>query len=240
MKKMKFGMLVMVAVLVLVSAVSALPATATMVGHIPGNVGRDVYWTIDISNSMDPVSLPNANGYDGWCVDSGHYMTAQVSYPVTAYSTVQSDPLPAGLPYSYANWYKINYMLNNPYTADWRIMQAAMWHYDGLSAELYPGIVGDPVRPDTQVSGGYDHVKYAKYIADVDAAVAAMPNGKFIPKCGQLYAIILYNPNNVQSVIVEGKTDRCNNSPEFPTLALPVAMLVGVVGAVQYVRSKNE
>ena len=59
------------------------------------------------------------------------------------------------------------------------------------------------------------------------------------PRAGApLYAVILYKPG-YQVIIIEANYP-CDNTPEFPTLALPVAMLIGVVGAVQYIKTRKE
>lgn len=230
MKKMKFGILMVVVVFALVSAVSAtLPYNPVNVHMTFG--GPNAYWSVDVAPPGVSPELPASNGMGGFCTDPNHGL-GNGDYVFTAYSSLNEGSFPSGMPT--ANWKKVNYILNNEYAADWRITQAAIWHYDGMSAAEYPSATG--VRPYDSVTNpsGYKLDDYKAYIHQVD-----LHGANFIPRCGEYYAIILYKPD-LQEVIVRGQTDRCDNTPEFPTLALPVAMLIGVVGMAQYVRSKKE
>jgi hypothetical protein len=221
MKKMKFGILMVVAVLLLVSAVSAaIPAGGAAVTAKGTYPFAGSYWGIEVITSAVPSDLPVASGYAGWCVDANNGMSKNVPIDFTAYSSLNT--VPAFIPS--ADWNKINYILNHKH-ADWKITQAAMWHYDGMSLDPYP-------THDNVV--GYSEAAYDLYIAQVEAHGA-----DYVPKCGKLYAIILYK-RGVQAVIVEGHTIPCDNTPEFPTLALPVAMLIGVIGTVEYIRTRKE
>jgi hypothetical protein len=216
---MKYGILIFLAVLAIVSVASAALPFAPVNAKLVSTNAPVSYFNIDVTSGVTP-ELP-VGMYAGWCTDFNHPV-ALTSYVFTAYSSLDTASFNPGMPS--ANWNKINYMLNNK-NADWRITQAAMWHYDGLSAVPYP---------EHGIISGYSHSEYDAYIASVDANGA-----NFVPSCGQLYAVILYKPG-VQVVIVEMPTPECHDAPEFPTLALPVAMLIGVVGAVQFIRTRKE
>lgn len=219
MKKMKIVMVVL-AILALVSVVSAaLPGMVTATVNHPG---ASWYWTVDVASPGITPELPAANGYQGWCTDTNNYLTSGSTHTFEALSSLVS--VPAYVPTE--DWKAVNYILNvPPSNDDWKIKQAAMWHYDGMSAVPYP---------EHDVVKNYDHAVYDSYITEIDANKDA-----FDPKCEQKYAIILYK-RGVQAVIVEGTTEDCQNTPEFPTLALPVAMLIGFVGMIQIIRSRKE
>jgi len=228
-KTMKFVMLMVMAAFALISVASAsLPGAVTATGIYPASP-LNSYWTIDVTKSS-ATEVPAALGYEGWCVDTGNSTYVGQSYDYTAYSSLGT--LPNGIPT--IDWKAINYILNvAPSNGDWRIRQAAMWHYDGMSSTPLPA--HDNVQPQTSDPSGYNKDVYLEYIKDID-----LHKRSFVTECGAKYAIILYH-QGTQVVIVEGKTDSCQTSaPEFPSLALPVAMLIGVVGAVEYIKTRKE
>jgi hypothetical protein len=223
MKKMKLGILMVLAVLALVSVASATLPSGNLAVHANLiNPNTNSYWGVDVTQGVNdelPIGL-----YDGWCTDTANDISTGLHY-FTAYSSLDSGSFPLGMPS--AQWDRVNYILNHP-ASDWMITQAAIWHFDGQSGEAYPHANG--VWTWNGLNG------YSK--ADYDAYVGAIPSG-FSPTCREpYYAIILYDPGK-QVIVVPGETD-CHNSPEFPSLALPVAMLIGVVGGVQYIKSKKE
>ena len=219
MKKMKIGILLVFAVLALVSVASAALPSYPVDVTIPNSNAAISYLKADVTSSGAP-ELPTG-AYNAWCVDSTDSIKLKTSYAFTAYSSLDEASIAAsGMPS--AQWKKINYILNNP-NADWKITQAAMWHYDGDSALAFP---------THDIVTGYNHAAYTAYINQVNL------NGNgFVPSNGQLYAVVLYK-KGTQVVIIPRPTS--SNAPEFPTLALPVAMIIGVVGAVQFVRARKE
>jgi hypothetical protein len=229
MRKMKFGILLMIAVLALVSVASAsLPNLVDVNAIYPNTVS---YWKADVLTAGAAPELPKTDPsyIPSWCTDTDHYLTSGSTNTFMAYDSRGS--IPSGVPTE--DWKAVNYILSNPPSnGDWRIKQAAMWHYDGMSGAAYP-------EHDNVV--GYDHAVYNAYISEINSNKET-----FNPQCGQSYAIILYHgppdfkTDQLQTIIVEGKTDQCQNTPEFPTLALPVAMLIGMIGAVQYIGSRKE
>lgn len=76
-------------------------------------------------------------------------------------------------------------------------------------------------------SNGYDtyYCTYANKNDDTKMSTPINPSGK---PAGISHILICYTPPDNYP------------APEFPTLALPVALLVGFVGAVQYIRIRKE
>jgi hypothetical protein len=209
MRKMKFGILLVFAVLALVSVASAgLPSQVT--ANIVTS-GSQSYWDVDVTIGGGDIS---ANNYIGWCSYAYTYLANGTDVPFNVYSSL--GLLPANLPS--ANWNKINYVINHKGTADKFTIQRAIWHY----------AINGPIA-----WGTYDEAKYNALIAAADA------NPTYVPDVGEKYAVILWKSTSSQPVFIEVPIPTIP-SPEFPTLALPVAMMIGLVGAVQYVRARKE
>lgn len=214
MKKMKFGILLVIAVLALVSvATAALPAQVTAEITSPGSVS---YWNLDVTSGGGDIP---AADYAGWCGSSGFGLSPG-QHTFNVYSSLGS--LPNGLPAM--NWNKVNYVINHDQGANAATLQQVFWYYDTGAYTWNPNA---PLGP-------FDATKYAALIADADAN-----GGSYVPGPGDDYAVILWSASTAQPVFIELPIPEIP-SPEFPTLALPVAMLIGVVGAVQYVRSRKE
>ena len=213
MRKMKFGILLVLAVLALVSVASAaLPALVTAHIATPGTATHS-YWDVDVTTGGGDI--PAVNDYVGWCSDSQTYIT-QGTHTFNVYSSLLPALLPSDLPT--AQWGKINYVINHKGTANAATIQALIWYYDG-------GIIP---------WGTVEVAKFNALKADAEA------NPLYVPGPGDIYAVILWNPTTeAQPLFIEIPIPT-TPSPEFPTLALPVAMLIGVVGAVQYVRTRKE
>lgn len=209
MRKMKFGILLLFAIIALVSVASAaLPSQITATVNSPG---PNSYWDVDVTVGGGDIIA--ANDYIGHCSDTGSGIWAG-SHVFQVYSSLGS--LPSGLPTM--NWNKANYIINHKGSADMYTVQAAIWHYDGS-----PHVWGP--------------VNIADYIALVAAADA---NPAYVPGPGEKYAVILYNPGlGEQPIFIELPVPTIP-SPEFPTLALPVALMIGVVGVVQYLKTRKE
>ena len=208
MKKIKKIILMFLIVLALVSIASAaLPSQVTAKIAYPG---PDSYWDVDVTAGSGDI--PTANDYHGMCGSSKNYINSG-THVFQVYSSL--GPLPNGLPY--ANWNKINYILNNKAGADMYTLQAVFWHYD---------------------SGPYSWgtVDWTKYQELVDAAEK---NPTYVPGVGKNYAVILWSSDTAQPIFIELPVPDIP-APEFPTLGVPVAMLVGMVGMVHYIRTRRE
>jgi hypothetical protein len=217
MRKMQLGILLVVAVITLVSVASAaLPASVTAV---IGHPGPQSYWDVDVTNGGN-VDLPTMNDYVGWCADSKTGL-GPGTFSFKVYSSLSPGSLPSGFPT--VQWNKVNYVINHKGSADKFTVQAVIWHYDGGYHNWGP-------LNQVQMESSAD------YLALVAAADA---NPTYVPVAGENYAVILWSRTNAQPVFIEVPVPP-PSIPEFPTLALPVAMLIGVVGAVQLFKTRKE
>ena len=218
----------LVALLAIVSVASAaLPTNVDVKASFPGSSS---YWGITLSNIVPPTNTEVPAGpYVGWCSDVNHVWTptGNTFTPIDSLGTV-----PVTIPY--ANWKAINYIINHDTGYDWKVIQAVIWHYDGWG--LYPG--QDPTKPPSHWSiAGYDPIAYNALLADTEAHY-----NSYTPGPGKVYAVILWRETNLQIVFVEAQM---NNRvppppvPEFPTVVLPAAMLVGMVGAVYFIKGRD-
>lgn len=222
MRKSKFGILLVFALLTLVSVVSAaLPSLVT--GEIIYPVPQS-YYNVNIkSGGSGELTNSPPVFQDSWCVDSVHHIYANKDYTFNVVSSLTNPSFPNVI----VKWKQINYVLNMRTTwgLDAVTTQAVLWHYDG-------GVIGS----------GYDPTKYNAAIAATDAFILANPH--WAPGCGQVYAVVL-QPKELtlglqsQIIIVERPVP-CTPTPEFPTLALPVGMIVGVLGLVYTVKTREK
>ena len=225
MRKIRITIFMVLAVLMLTSVASALPPW--IYGHVtlPGFAGPSSF-DIDVTQNGD-TDLPNADNYVGWCSDANHDIKTPATLYFTVYSSLNPVPTPPVPP---ANWNKINYVLNNDHGANQYVIQAVIWHYDGDV---------DPAIPP-----GFEEL-YAVIVNDADKNGAA-----FDPECGQKYAVILFHeagtfesveqPQPTQAtIIVLKKTCDGTSVPEFPSLAVPAGMMIGMVGLVYFVRGRK-
>ena len=214
MKKMKFGILLVIAVLALVSVASAaLPASVTAAVHFPAGT-TDAYFDVDVTNGGN-FDLPNGNNYLGWCADS-KIIGLGSGNVYTPYDSRGTLP-----PMHTVDWNKVNYIINHKNGASRGAIQQAIWYYDN-GRTTWPG---EP----------YLESEVQALITDADANGAT-----YVPSVpGEKYMVILWKATNVQPVVIEVPIPEIP-VPEFPTLALPIAMMIGVVGAVQYVRARKE
>lgn len=231
MKKMKFGILMVLAVLALVSVASALPDTIQISSRAVSVT--DSYFKVNVQsvNPLGDTDIPLGINR-AMCMD---FLTSGGnplgSWYVWDTRTVNNADLPAYFKFI-PNWNKVNWIANNE-NADWRITQAAIWKLDGAC-------VSDPTPEDCYpafgYASGYSHAAFDAYWTQVNGAAAS----SFVPTEGQYYAALLTKVDQkVQPMAVRVYIPP-NEVPEFPTLALPVALLVGIIGAVAYVRTKKE
>jgi hypothetical protein len=229
MKKMKFGILMVLAVLALVSVASALPDTIHISSRSIPYAGVS-YFKLNV-DSVSPAADDDIPLGDNaaMCMD---YLTSGVpsgTWKVWDTRTVNNADLPLYFEHI-PNWDKVNWIANNEH-ADWRITQAALWKLDG-------GCVDDATPEDCYPAfgpvSGYSHANFDAYWVQVQAV------GAFTPTYGEYYvALLTYVDGEAQPMSVTVYIPP-TDVPEFPTLALPVALLVGIVGAVAYVRTKKE
>jgi hypothetical protein len=220
MRKIKFGILLVFAVLALVSVASAaLPAQVTVTLAFPG---PDSYFNVDVTDGGN-FDLPNANGYLGWCADSK--INGQDGVPTAAYTPYDSRGtlLP---PIHTVDWNRVNYIINHKNGASKGAIQQAVWNFD-----------------NGRITGSSTWTNDAPYLeSEVQALIAdANANGEtYVPENpGELYSVILWKSRTAQPLFIEVPIPEIP-VPEFPTFGLPVAMLIGVIGAVLFVRERKE
>lgn len=238
MRKMKFVILMLIAALAFVSVASALPDTLTIKNaDITGPNSPDSYFQIITQNG--DTELP-AGSHDamcmGWKIFGKWYGTEW-----TTWDTRIANSYPDYM--GTIEWNRVNWIANNVFDGskygftaspdDWKITQAALWKLDGGKSS--PGPYTDNAYIKT-----YDNAKFQAYWTAVQSAAA----GSFVPGEGQYYVALLTKDANdwvAQPIAIRVYIPEHNiPSPEFPTLALPVAMLIGLAGAVEYVRTKKE
>ena len=222
MKKMNVGILLVFAVMALVSVASAFPTEVKGDLIFPSSTS---YLKVDVQHGGD-TSFPNAL-YTGWCADSLNSISASDNpFTFNSYSTL-ALPIPAGP--TPADWNKINYVINHNAGKSWKASEMAFWTFGNggipFPNPLYPGPAGTVADPAD--------------VAQYDALVAAAnANPDFEPICDQKYAVVLYSPGQ-QTIFVEKDMPKCTPSPEFPSMALPLGMIIGLVGLVLVVKRRE-
>jgi hypothetical protein len=222
MRKTTLSAVLFIALIALVAVASAaLPSTVDgTLGH-PGYV--DSYWTVNIISGGNS-DLPNSPPlYLGWCADSQVGIGTGL-HTFNVYSSL--DPANPS-PISDANWRKINYVINHKGTLNKYEVQTIVWKYDG----------GEPAAGwwDTTPTS-IDWTKVSTAMSAADAYVAANPT--YAPGPGDVYAVILWSGRDSQDIFIEVPIPY--SSPEFPSLALPVGMMLGLVSAIYVVKSREE
>jgi hypothetical protein len=215
------GMVLIISLFALVSAVSAgLPATAS--GSIIS--GSTSYWDLTFSSTNPvPSDIQFNKMYPGWSLDS----VSDISSDTTSYQIYSSlGPLPATIPA--VEWNKINYIINNKVAYDKYALQVAIWHYSGNA--IPPGYPS------------FDQNECDKIIAAAD-----LKGEHFVPTTGQKYAVILSAPisttkdsKGTYHLIVIELPFPSIPAPEFPSLALPVGMMLGIAGSVYFIKGRHE
>lgn len=213
MRKSTLNAIFFIALIGLVAVASAaLPAQVTANIAHPGTL--PAYWTVDITSGGN-VDLPNSPPlYPGWCSDSIHSITTG-THTFDVYSSLEPNPAPI----SPLNWQKINYVMNHKGAATKYDIQAVIWYYDGGP---YPW--GSP-NPST----------VSALITAADTYLAAHPG--YAPGPGDVYGVVLWSGERAQSIVIEVPIPY--SSPEFPSLALPVGMVIGVVFALYIAKREN-
>jgi hypothetical protein len=222
MRKTTLSAMLFLALIALVAVASAaLPSTVdATLGH-PGYV--DSYWTVNIISGGNS-DLPNSPPlYLGWCADSQEGIGTGL-HTFDVFSSL--DPTNPS-PISDANWRKINYVINHKGTLNKYEVQTIVWMYDG----------GEPAEGwwDTTPTS-IDLTKVSTAMGDADTYVAANPT--YAPGPGDVYAVILWSGRESQAIFIEVPIPY--SSPEFPSLALPVGMMLGLVSTVYLVKNRKE
>jgi len=175
-----------------------------------------------VSGSGDYFGIKLADGtrFTGWCAEEN----LNIYYDKYVFTTYDSrSSFPVG---TQETWNKINYVMNHPVTAHgtatWHEIQAAVWYFMETSPPWNSGI--DPVNMNIYT--------------DLVNAANSPAGANFIPGPGDQYAVIL-KVSGYQAIFYMVTVPEIP-APEFPTVALPVAMIIGVVGVVQVIRNRKE
>jgi hypothetical protein len=203
------------ALMLLVSAASAaLPATVKAKIYFPSPSGNS-YFDVVITQGGGDIKTQT---YYGWCADSKSSIGAfGVERTFSVYSSLEPTTIEPTI--DSADWKKINYILNQQAVTDKYLIQAAIWYYDG-GAHAWDGY------PDATA--------LANFISDIEA------NGAdYVPdEPGEIYAVVLHI-DGVQDVLIPVPIPDIP-VPEFPTLALPVAMVLGVVFTLHVAKGRKD
>ena len=145
--------------------------------NIKVKTGSGSYFEATLSNIS--LGYDTGNGkYLGWCVDENHRIDAGIIYHAKLYSSYDPD-LAIKCPYCASdNWDMVNYILNYK-RGSAEDVQTAIWYF--IDGEVYP------TDPDA--------------IAMVEDALAYGEG--FIPREGQVMAVIVDNGSRIQVVIIE-------------------------------------
>jgi hypothetical protein len=124
-------------------------------------------WTVVLSGVGAGFDVSDGS-YNGWCVDTEHYIDRTLTYPVNLYSSYAPPAEVASV-----DWNRINYVLNNKDAGTADDIQAVLWY-------IYQG------DWETNADWGYTHT------AEADAILAdAQTNGAgYEPGEGDVLAVI--------------------------------------------------
>ena len=234
-KKFRSGILLVIAILALVSVASAALPDPVTVNHVFSHT-LPSYWDIEVTEGASPEVPVSGPHYFGWCSDYIGRLSASGTHTFTAYSTIDTLGSSVGtsvLPGPTANWSAINYIINHKGSYSWRIIQAVLWHYDGKVNPPFPeGSIGgwSTVGPTS------DQALYNAFVAEVEAN--AGPH--YDPPADGRYAVFLWDTSGVQGIFIEAlMRNRPPPVPEFPTAAIPIVMMIGTVGVVQFLKRRE-
>ncbi len=149
--------------------------------------------------------------YPGWCVDPSTDSIRNVWYEATLTNTTDLSP----------EWNKVNWVLNNKGNANYQSVQKAIWNILGLTYTV-----------PTLIENQWNDAVVAQLESD------AMAHDDFIPKCGQIWAVLAKpNGDNGQDIIIEVPMPPCPPPvPEFPTMMIPVFLVGSLMVAVNVLK----
>ena len=165
-----------------------------------------------------------------------HRMILQIRTPLIP--MIQGDLLPTnpGYPVTRATWNQVNYVFNHaPSGTSWQNLQGAIWVLMGTAPPF--DITVQPDVVDDLVTDAQDHAStWSPGVCDSGPGRYGRRVCGYPSSCKPSR-----NPPMVTDLLYT-KPVPCHStpSPEFPTLALPVGMLVGLIGAVLYISKSRE
>jgi len=215
MMKNRVNVMLFIALIALVAVVSAgMPASVQVITTKYGLHNDYVDANIVSGGNAD---LPNSPPiYLGWCVDTQGVIWDGVSPLETwiPYSTL--DVIPNTVPP--ANWQAINYIINHKGSANVYQIQTAIWQLTSTGVGHHFGVpVSDPG------------------VQSLLAAAASHPTWQ--PGQGDVYGVVLWQGGRIQAILIEVPIPP--NVPEFPSIALPIAMILGTVFVIRVVKQRE-
>lgn len=189
------------------------------------SVGGEAYINVQLSNIDPGYDIENGD-YWGWCVDGDDIIYYPVNYNDCRLYSSYDDAVPNYV--AVDDWDKINYIVNQfrdgayP-AATYREVQAAIWYF---------------TPRDNDVSYYVANAGWTINDAIYQTILADANNGGdgFFPGYNDVVGIVCDNGDCVQVVFVEIVFTPV---PEFPVLAVPVGLLVGMVGVVAMIKGRE-
>jgi hypothetical protein len=223
-RKYRFGIFMVIALLAMVSVVSAdLPSVVH--GYVTQSGSEPSYFDVQIDSGGSGELLNGLHHY-GWCSDSDpinlHYIYLNQHYDFHVESSLPYHTTIPGV-----NWQAVNYVINTYKGLDKYTLQRLIWSYDG---------------PGPYSWGSPDMTAVTNARIATNAYLEAHPD--WVPRCDQQqsYAVILKADGVVQQIFIElpvSCPDPGIPVPEFPTFALPAGMIIGLVGLVYFVKGRE-
>ena len=162
----------------LVFAVDPWPNLPSGIVHLTVVDGTTSYFISTLSNVPGGYGVSDGH-YAGWCIERSHNMLRNVEHDVILYSSL--DP-PDVL--KYIDWVAINYILNHK-QGEMTDVQEAIWHFVNFVGNYTP----------TTVS--------AKEMVND----ANLHGAGFVPRTGQVVAVICYPAYGTQITLIEVALD---------------------------------
>ncbi|MDG6257815.1 MAG: hypothetical protein QCH35_09515 [Methanomicrobiaceae archaeon] len=189
------------------------------------SLGGDAYINVQLSNIDAGYDIENGE-YPGWCADADDFIYYPVDYNSCTLFSSYDDAVPNYV--AVDDWDRINYIVNQfrdgEYPdATYQEVQAAIWYFTPRDHEVsqYVADAGWTINEGI----------YQDIVDDADT------NGDgFFPGYNDVVGIVCDNGQCVQVVFVELIFTPV---PEFPVLAVPVGLLVGMVGVVAMVKGRE-
>ena len=160
---------------------AALPDTVTEIVAYPG---PDSYFLTTLSNGG-----PLNGTYEGWCVDTDHYITPGTSYTSKVYSSYEA--LPAGLVEHPENFDLVNWIINQEFVGKPAGAGLGNYTYGDVQRAIWE-LVEDTVT----ASITYNTARVAQI-----RSLAAAHEG-YVPTCGDFIAVVLEPVNGAQPITI--------------------------------------
>ena len=193
------------------------------------SLGSDAYINVKLSNIAAGYDIENGD-YQGWCADADDAIYYPRDYTNCRLYSSYDDAVPGYI--QDPDWDKVNYIVNQyrqglgVYSgATKKEVQAAIWNFMPRDHDVSHYVA------DAGWSATINWTLYAAIVADANAH-----GDGFVPGYRDVVGIVCDNGECVQVVFVEIVFTPV---PEFPVLAVPLGMLVGMVGVVAMIKGRE-